>query len=173
MIKQIFFSALIVFCAEAATDSSSLVGKSAPLFRLPNENAAKPVPFKLADHFSPDSQHAVIVSFFATWCVPCRKELPFLQHCTDSLRNDGLRLVAVCVDTVYGAMQKKMVSGLKLTCPVVSSTTGILAKRFEVSQALPQTIFIDRHGIVQAKTVGFGEKEILDVRQAIEKILVR
>jgi cytochrome c biogenesis protein CcmG, thiol:disulfide interchange protein DsbE len=173
-IKQILLlTALTAICAQAAPDTTDILGKPAPLFRMQNQNAVTPVQFSLADQFSPDSQHAVIISFFATWCVPCRKELPFLQHYADSLRQDGLRLVAVCVDTVFGAKQKKMVAALKLACPVVSSTTGIIAKRFGVSQELPQTIFIDRHGIVQAKTVGFGEKEISAIRQAIDKILVK
>ena len=168
-----FLSAIMAIYVQAAMDTSSLVGKSAPLFRLPNQNTTTPIQFSLADQFSPDSHHAVVVSFFSLSCVPCRKELPFLQHCADSLRENGLRMIAVCVDTEYSGKQKKMVTDLKLACPIVSSTTGILAKRFDVSQALPQTIFIDRHGIVQAKTVGFGEKEIFAVRRAIEKILAR
>ncbi|MCU0610013.1 MAG: TlpA family protein disulfide reductase [Chitinispirillaceae bacterium] len=164
----LFFAAI---SASAATDTGSIVGKPAPSFRLSNQNMAKPAYFNLSEHFSPDSQHVVMVSFFATWCVPCRLELPFLQHCADSLRHKGLRMVAVCLDTVYEENQKKMVSDLGLTCPVVSSTTGILAKRFNLSPALPQTVFIDRKGIVKIRTEGFGEKEISVIHQTLDKLL--
>jgi cytochrome c biogenesis protein CcmG, thiol:disulfide interchange protein DsbE len=157
----------------AMEDSTSIVGQAAPSFRLLNQNGTGSGQFNLNDQFLPDSQHAVIISFFATWCAPCRKELPFLQKAADSLHQSGLRLVAICIDSVFGDKARKMVTDLRLKCPVVSTTTGILAKRYGVSHELPQTFFIDRKGVVQAKTVGFGKKEIAACRQGIKTIVAR
>lgn len=142
--------------AHASGDSAGIApGTSAPLFRLPNQNAPQPSPFALGDQFKPDSQHAVVLSFFAAWCKPCRKELPFLQGVADSLRGQGVRLVAVSVDTVFGDEQRGMVSELQLTCPVVHDKFGIVARRYACGNALPYTVFIGRNGKVRASSVGY------------------
>jgi thiol-disulfide isomerase/thioredoxin len=74
-----------------AANISTVVGKPAPVFRLPNQNSATPLQFSLPEHLSADSAHAVIVSFFAQYCNPCRVELPILQKMADSLAGSGLR----------------------------------------------------------------------------------
>lgn len=150
---------LLLAALLAQADTSSLIGKPAPRFRLANQNAGVGASFSLDEWFSADSSHDVIVSFFATWCAPCRKELPFLQHMADSLSGRGLRLVAVCMDSAYGQKQKQMVTDLKLTCPVVHDKFGIIARRFECGKALPYTVFIGRTGTVAAVSTGFDDKK--------------
>ena len=171
----IYFSLLLIMMTLPSLchgdSSGGIVNKSAPTFRLPDQNSSKSLPFVMADHFAPDSQHVVIVTFFATWCVPCRKELPFLQHVVDSLYSKGLRMVAVCVDSAYGTKQKKMVSELHLTCPVVHDKYGILVRRYECGKELPYTVFVNKNGIVSNKSVGYSADKQSILKIETDKLL--
>ena len=164
----LFFSAGSIF---GQTDTSSLIGKPAPQFRLADQNAGDGSIFSLSEWFSADSSRGVIVSFFATWCEPCRKELPFLQHTTDSLFTRDLRMVAVCIDTVYGPKQKQLVADLKLSCPVIHDRFGIVAQRFGCGKALPYTVFINRNGMVTSFSTGYDFSKNTGIIRSINLIL--
>jgi thiol-disulfide isomerase/thioredoxin len=170
-IRLLFLLAMTANCMQVMADTTSIIGTPAPLFRLPNQNTATPLQYTIADQFSPDSQHAVIVSFFATWCEPCRKELPFLQHYADSLRENGLRLVTVCMDSTYGAKQEKMVADMQLSCPVIHDKFGIVAQRYEFAKALPYTVFVARNGFVRDVSIGYDQTKQTMLQQYIQRIL--
>ena len=170
-IKLALFLLLLAVTIFGQTDTVSLIGKPAPQFRLANLNSQEPASFALTDWFAPDSGHAVIVSFFATWCAPCRQELPFLQTMVDSLAGNGLRMVAVCVDSAYGEKQKMMVAQARLTGPVVHDKFGIIARRFECGKALPYTVFINRKGLVAAVSVGYDAAKNAGIIHSINLIL--
>lgn len=155
----------------AAENSVTAAGKPAPLFRSQNLNAASPVQVNLAEQFSDDSQHAVIVSFFATWCAPCRQELLFWQHVADSLTSQGLRLIAVCVDTVYGTPQKKMVHDLKLVCPVIHDKNGKVARLYSYRKVLPYTVFINTRGFVTETLIGYHPKKNAAMVRRIRRMM--
>lgn len=165
----IFWIQILTFALSLCASEPQIKGKTAPAFRLANLNGYGKGMVSLAEYFSPDSNQAVIVSFFATWCAPCRQELPFLQKMADSLSVEGLRMVAVCVDTVYGEKQSDMVKALRLTCPVVHDKFGIVVRRFECPKALPYTVYIDRSGVVKAAESGFSEEK----KEMIGKIVAK
>lgn len=157
----IFWLQILTFAFSLCASEPQIKGKSAPAFRLAILN--RPGKEMVS--------HAVIVSFFATWCAPCREEIPFLQKLTDSLSSEGLRLVTVCVDTVYGKKQSDMVKALKLTSPVVHDKFGIVARRFECPKALPYTVYIDRNGVVKAAESGFSEEKKEMIRKIVAECL--
>ena len=164
--------ALLLACSVSGqTDTANIIGKPAPRFRLTDQNVGNGVSFSLDAWFSADSSHGVIVSFFATWCAPCRKELPYLQKMADSLSVSGLRLVAVCVDSAYGPKQKQMVTDLKLTCPVIHDKFGIVARRFGCGKALPFTVFINRNGMIAAVSTGYDASKNTELIHSISSIL--
>jgi len=97
----------------------------------------------------------VLLSFWATWCGPCRVEMPSMQRVYDQLKDQGLEILAVNMmdDTTQA---KAFVRELKLTFPIVADAGETVAARFAV-RALPTTYLLDRRGRVIARAVGGRE----------------
>jgi peroxiredoxin len=166
-----YFYFIILLPTLLRADTVTVLGARAPFFNLPNQNSSAPAAFKLSSQFSPDSQHAVIVSFFASWCAPCRQELPFLQSCSDSLAPQGLRLVAICLDPLYIKNQRQMVREMKLTCPVLHDRNGTLAMRFGFKKSLPYSVFITRKGVIAGVSTGYDTTRNAGIYEKIRGIL--
>lgn len=171
IIRRFLIFLVLVGQITFAQSSDNIINKKAPLFRLPDQNSSSSSMVIMADEFTPENEHALVVSFFASWCLPCRKELPFLQHMADSLSSEGLRLIAVSVDSAYDSSLKELVNELKLTCPVIHDKYGIVAKRYECGSALPYTVFINRKGIVSSVSVGYSSSKKNAIKAEIKKIL--
>jgi peroxiredoxin len=98
----------------------------------------------------------VLLSFWATWCGPCKQEMPEMQTLYDNLKSRGLTVVAVDVmedkDTV-----SRFVKENKYTFPVLLDTNGSTAgsSMYGVS-AIPTNYVIDRTGRIVGRAVGIG-----------------
>lgn len=104
----------------------------------------------------------VLLNIWATWCVPCRVEMPSIQRVYEEYRDQGLEVVAVAVDDRPGARQEDgSIRGLVsdyverqgLTFPVVVDPTGGTERLYGVS-ALPTTFLIDRDGRIRVRELG-------------------
>jgi thiol-disulfide isomerase/thioredoxin len=164
---------IVLFSMFSRADTVTVLGTRVPLFNMPDRNSPGNVSctLRLADQFSPDSRHAVIVSFFAEWCAPCRQELPFLQKCADSLADQGLRLVVVCLDRLYIKKQREAVREMKLTCPVVHDRFGTLAQRLGFKKALPYTVFVNRKGMITGVSTGYEPSMNAGILEKIQAAL--
>lgn len=83
----------------------------------------------------------------------------------------GLRIVAVCEDSVYDVKQKKMVRDLKLTCPVIHDKYGIVARRYECGKALPYTVYIGKNGTVNKTSVGYDTTKNAVITHEINNLI--
>ncbi len=169
--KKVCFLGFFVVLMLNTVRADDLIGRKAPIFRLPIQNASQGERFQMDDWLSADSQYAVVVAFFATWCAPCWLELPFLQSVTDSLYDEGLRVVFVSVDNPYGAEQVKMVESLELTGPVIHDRLGIVARRFEFPGTLPYTVYINKKGVVSYISTGYTPEMNDELLEKINSIL--
>ncbi len=104
----------------------------------------------------------VLLNIWATWCGPCRQEMPALERVYRKYRGRGLRVVSVAVDDhpgerqpdgrVVGAVSRFM-ERYGLTFPVALDPTGGTEASFE-TEYLPTTVLIDRDGVIRSKEVG-------------------
>jgi cytochrome c biogenesis protein CcmG/thiol:disulfide interchange protein DsbE len=97
--------------------------------------------------------HVVILNFWATWCAPCRKELPLLDGYMRARETNGLRVVAVTLDAgkVRGAVIRKLQDVLAL--PLLKTFRGDYEP---IGKAIPTNYVIDRSGVVRyAKSSAF------------------
>ena len=98
----------------------------------------------------------VVLNFWATWCLPCREEMPLLVKAAQerSTARD-LRFIAVSVDDAK--TQEKIADAAKqygISFPVWKGANGDDVFRLSKGEAVPATIFIDRDGTVQAVVSG-------------------
>lgn len=94
---------------------------------------------------------AVILNFWATWCAPCRIEMPLLQKTWERLSD---KLVVLGINT--GEDEKTItayMSELGLTFPVLLDKDNVVARRYSVF-GLPTTYFIDANGILKDRSLG-------------------
>jgi cytochrome c biogenesis protein CcmG/thiol:disulfide interchange protein DsbE len=135
----------LVFGACSSSDTTMKVGNSAPDITATDLNGN---PVKLADLRG----HPVIVNFWASWCVPCREEMPLLRDELAKHQSDGLAVVGVLFkDTADPA--KAFESSFGATWPSALDPDGALAKAYRVV-APPQSYFVDRNGILRSIQVG-------------------
>jgi thiol-disulfide isomerase/thioredoxin len=104
----------------------------------------------------------VVLNVWATWCAPCRVEMPALQRLHQQLRDKGLEVVAVSVDTPPGMFSpmgqlrgdvKAYVDGMGLTFTVLHDLERTIEELFLV-QGLPTTFIIDKAGRIRQKIMG-------------------
>lgn len=89
----------------------------------------------------------VMVNFWATWCAPCRKEMPHLSRLADKYRAAGFVLLGVNVDDdARNAADVAAKLGLKF--PVLFDTDKKVSRLYELS-TMPSTVLIDRNGCVR------------------------
>lgn len=114
--------------------------------------------------------HPIIINFWASWCPPCRTEMPAIQLVYDEFQNQGLIVLAVNTtnqDNLGDAITFAQIR--KLTFPILLDRDGGVANQFEV-RSLPSTFFVDTKGIIREVVIGGPMSEAL-LRIRTEQLL--
>ena len=97
----------------------------------------------------------VVLNFWATWCGPCRHELPMLVRIAQAAAHPDLVFVAVSVDDAKTrAKVPESASQFGITFPVWVGANGDDVYNLSKGEAVPATIFIDRDGTIEARVSG-------------------
>ncbi|MBI5495795.1 MAG: TlpA family protein disulfide reductase [Deltaproteobacteria bacterium] len=147
--------------AEAVADEGQLKeGQQALMFqsKVINWEAASTKVVDMAA-LTNGSKKAVILSFFATYCEPCKKELPFLGRMYEKYKDQGLSVVVVSIDQKQEDIQKAgdLAKEHNLLYPVASDRFNIVAKRYGVKR-LPCLYILDGAGKVSMVNTGYSEE---------------
>ena len=154
---------LFASAAWAAESMTPLDGKTpAPDFTLPDidGNAVRLSDFR---------GKVVIVNFWATWCPPCRFEMPSLQRAWEKLKDDGGVVIAVHVGGKEDEVWQFM-SSYDLSFPIVLDTDSSVIKAWPV-KGLPTTLVVDPEGLIRYRAIGAREWDdpaILDAVRALK-----
>ena len=103
----------------------------------------------------------VLVNYWATWCAPCRKEMPILDSFYRQHHDQGLELIGISVDHRQDFAKMRKVSGT-LAYPT-TSIDRVSDDGFGPPQGFPLTYVIDRQGVVRAQFVDVDEKLLRDI----------
>jgi peroxiredoxin len=130
-------TAVATMTAAAATLQT---GAPAPAFQL-NSNAGKPL--ALADFRG----QIVLLNFWASWCGPCRQEMPILEQLNRQYHGKGVTLLGVNVEP-DSAAAVAWLKATPVTFPILFDTDSKVSKLYEVA-GMPNTVIIDRKGLVR------------------------
>ena len=106
---------------------------------------------------------AVVLNWYASWCGPCKQEIPEFQAAQDAL---GDQVVFLGIDFLESAGDATgILDSLHATYPAVLDSSGTVADHYRVGQGgggLPTTFFVDKDGILRATTTGRVTREALE-----------
>ncbi|GIV70276.1 TlpA family protein disulfide reductase [Caldilinea sp.] len=150
--------------APAQDNSSSLapqpaVGRPAPDFALPTLDGGE---FRLSDYRG----KPVVLNFWATWCGPCRRELPAIQRAAEHY--DGLVVFAAIDQAEPIERVQRFVEEVGLTVIVPLDGEQLVGERYGV-RGLPTTYFIDETGVI--RSIWMGEMNSIILAEQIAGIL--
>ena len=115
-------------------------------------------------------ERVVLLNVWATWCAPCREEIPELQTIHAKYGPRGFEVIGVSVDEGGADAVREFVAEQKMTYPVVLDAEGKLATVLQTSM-LPTSVLLDRDGKVVWKKIGAIPANDRELIQAIEKTL--
>jgi thiol-disulfide isomerase/thioredoxin len=98
----------------------------------------------------------VIVDFWASWCVPCRRSFPWMNRMHDKYTADGLVIIAVNLDRSTDDAAR-FLAKYPAKFEIVYDPTGVLAKKYRV-EVMPSSIIIGRNGEMIERHAGFKVK---------------
>jgi cytochrome c biogenesis protein CcmG/thiol:disulfide interchange protein DsbE len=146
--------------APAAQDQTSV---QAPDFRLTDVLKGKPV------QLSSLKGQVVLVDFWATWCGPCRMEIPGFVELQKEFSGKGVKIIGVSLDQGSDVV-KQYCRASKVNYHIVMGD-GALAGAYGGVRAIPATFLIGKDGTILQQYVGFHEREAFehDIREALSK----
>lgn len=150
-LKPVFSVLLgILMMAPAVPSRAEQTEKAAPEWQL-NDVDGKPL--KSADF----KGKVVVLDFWATWCPPCRAEIPGLVALQKKYATQGLSVIGVSLDDQGPAVVKPFIQRFAINYPVVMGNEKVVTDYGGVS-AIPTTFVIDREGNVVATHQGYTDQ---------------
>jgi len=113
---------------------------------------------------------AVLLNFWASWCGPCRSEMPSMEILYQRMKDRNFEILAVSVDQRDTKRVLDFVSKYKLTFPILLNPEANVAIQYRVT-ALPTSFVIDKKGIIRAKVVGARNWSDPNLVSQIENLL--
>jgi len=111
---------------------------------------------------------AVLLNFWATWCPPCKVEMPWFIELQDQYRSQGLQVVGVAMDDSSKEDIAKFAKDMGVNYPVLLGKEAV-GEAYGGVPALPETFFIGRDGKIVDRIIGLKGKS--DIEDAIKKAL--
>jgi len=163
-LKNLILGLTLSVLAATSLASSGLTGQTAPDFALKSSSGEN---LRLSEYRG----DVVMVNFWATWCGPCRQEMPLLDELYSRYERVGFSLLGVNIDD-DSRKAMNMVSELGVSFPVLFDARKEVSKLYEVD-AMPVTVLIDREGTVRyvhhGYKPGYEDKYLDQIRSLLRE----
>ncbi len=127
---------------------SAMEGKPAPAFTLPLLGGGN---ISLAD----SNGKLVFLNIWATWCLPCREEMPSMQRLYELMGGDKFEMIAISIDKGVAEVEE-FAKEFGLTFPIAFDPKQTVAARYKIT-GVPETYLISPDGVVTHHIIGPGE----------------
>jgi peroxiredoxin len=148
--KRYVFAAIIlaalVVSACAKKELPAIEGNAAPDFTL-KDLSGHPV------QLSSLKGKVVLVNFWATWCPPCREEIPSMVKLNQAMQGKPFQMLAISVDEGGKDAVTSFFQKAGVTLPALLDTDGSVAKRYGTT-GVPETFVVDNKGVILKKVIG-------------------
>ena len=163
-LRNLLFGFVLSVLAATSLASSGMEGQPAPDFALKSSSGEN---LRLSEYRG----DVVMINFWATWCGPCRQEMPLLDELYTRYQRVGFNLLGVNIDD-DSRRAMKMIDELGVNFPVLFDARKEVSKLYEV-EAMPVTVLVDREGTVRhvhhGYKPGYEEKYLDQIRSLLRE----
>ncbi len=138
-------------------------GFLAPSFSLVNSNGSV---INMVDY----QGKVVLLNFWASWCGPCKIEIPSLKKLYQMRRGPNFEILAVSLDRTPASKLTSFVSANQMEFPILLNPEGDVAEKYRV-RGIPASFLLDKKGMIRWKVVGGKEWNGTDVLNRIDQLL--
>ncbi len=140
--------------SEAVRLPGPAVGELAPPFSLPTVQGG-------TFHLDDIRERVGVVNFWATWCEPCRDEIPGLITLQDEYRDEGLRIVGISIEEDSRDAVASFIDTFPFNYPLLVDGLSV-AEAYGADVAVPTTVVVDRRGRIAARLYGALHRDSLE-----------
>ena len=179
-IKKIILAVLLVLTGGVLLSSAALAAWEQPRLGYRMSAISKPIPapgFVLEDmdeikvNFEKFRGKVVLLNFWATWCPPCRREMPSMERLYQKYKEKAFTIVAINqmedIDTVFSFTGQLTLSP---TFVILFDKTSDTSKNYRVN-GLPTTFLIDKKGRIRYRAIGGREFDHVEIEKIIEALI--
>lgn len=111
-----------------------------------------------------------LVNIWATWCVPCRTEMPSMQQAYEALKDKGFHIAAVSIDEDADDTVNEFTASLGLTFDILHDRSTAIQKVYQTT-GVPESFLVNREGIIVRRVIGAHDWNSPVNRALIERLL--
>ncbi len=149
--------------AQPAAYSRPDINTPAPAFRLMDLEGT---PHSLAAY----QGKVVLLNFWATWCGPCKVEMPAMEALYQAFRSQGMEILAVSVDQQGAAVTRPFKEAMGLSFPILHDSDYQVGLTYG-ARTLPMTYVIDRQGVIRQRVFGARDWNSQEARKLMSELL--
>lgn len=165
--KRIFWVLFLVIAVAASGCSKKEVpaqeGAAAPDFTL-QDLSGKQV------QLSSLKGKVVLVNFWATWCPPCREEIPSMVKLNQVMQGKNFQMLAISVDEGGKQAVQEFFRQNGVSLPALFDTDGSVSRRYGTT-GVPETFIVDGKGMIRKKVIGGVDWSAPEVLQYLEQLM--
>lgn len=161
-LNRLVVSLLLALIAATGTVTAKEMSGKAKDFTLPSRSGEN---VRLAEL----QGEVVLVNFWASWCGPCRKELPKLEEMHQKYKDLGVTILGINIDETR-ELSQKLLKDVEVNFPVLYDHDSEVAEPYNI-QAMPSTFIIDKSGNFRYLHLGYQDGYELAYEEQIKKLM--
>jgi peroxiredoxin len=141
------------------------VGKKAPDFRVVDLATGDTV--SLREKYK---GQVTLVNIWATWCGPCKEEMPAMEQAYKELAPKGFKVAAVSIDETDAASVTSFAAELDVTFDLLQDRSGLIQRTYQTT-GVPESFLLDRDGVIVKRIIGAHDWSSKVNRDLVERLL--